>query len=147
MFFFFFYHQGYVSCKHEDDKIIVFDRAGLVFVFNFHTEKSFPDYPIGVPNAGTYKAVLNSDDKQFGGQSRIDSSVPHFSEPVNYANRPNKMFVYIPCRTAIVYARGKTILYTLLIFSFVEFIIIIFFSFFRALRLHNSYINRLVIIY
>ncbi|KAK0173921.1 hypothetical protein PV328_007057 [Microctonus aethiopoides] len=96
---------GYVSCKHEDDKIIVFDRAGLVFVFNFHTEKSFPDYPIGVPNAGTYKVVLNSDDEQFGGQSRIDSSVPHFSEPVNYANRPNKMLVYIPCRTAIVYAR------------------------------------------
>lgn len=38
---------GYVSCKHEDDKVIAFERAGLVFVFNFHNSKSFTDYRIG----------------------------------------------------------------------------------------------------
>ena len=36
----------FVSWKHEDDKVIVFERAGLVFVFNFHTHKSFSDYKV-----------------------------------------------------------------------------------------------------
>ena len=26
--------QGYVSLKHEGDKVIVFERAGLLFIFN-----------------------------------------------------------------------------------------------------------------
>ncbi len=39
---------AYVSCKHEDDKVIVFERAGLVFAFNFHTSKSFTDYRVGL---------------------------------------------------------------------------------------------------
>ncbi|XP_011495784.1 PREDICTED: 1,4-alpha-glucan-branching enzyme-like [Ceratosolen solmsi marchali] len=94
---------GYVSWKHEDDKIIVFERAGLVFIFNFHPDKSFPDYPVGVNRAGTYKVILNSDDLQFGGENRVDSKVLHFTIPETFANRSCKMFVYIPCRCAIVY--------------------------------------------
>ncbi|KYN02770.1 1,4-alpha-glucan-branching enzyme [Cyphomyrmex costatus] len=31
--------QGYLSWKHEDDKVIVFDRDDLTFVFNFHPVK------------------------------------------------------------------------------------------------------------
>ena len=37
---------GYVSCKHQDDKTIVFERAGLVFAFNFHANKSYTDYKV-----------------------------------------------------------------------------------------------------
>jgi hypothetical protein len=37
---------GYVSCKHEDDKTVIFERAGLIFAFNFHTSKSFTDYKV-----------------------------------------------------------------------------------------------------
>ena len=37
---------AYVSCKHQDDKIIVFERANCIFVFNFHHDKSFPDYKV-----------------------------------------------------------------------------------------------------
>ncbi|XP_066586199.1 1,4-alpha-glucan-branching enzyme [Prorops nasuta] len=96
---------AYVSCKHEDDKVVVFDRAGVVFAFNFHPVKSFPDYPIGVPNPGTYKAILCSDDKTFGGENRVDATIKHFTVPEEYANRPNKMLIYIPCRTAIIYAK------------------------------------------
>lgn len=28
--------QAYISLKHEGDKVVVFERAGLVFVLNFH---------------------------------------------------------------------------------------------------------------
>lgn len=43
-----------MSLKHEDDKVIVFERANLVFAFNFHATKSFPDYKIGVDIPGKY---------------------------------------------------------------------------------------------
>ncbi len=39
-------NPGYVSWKHQDDKVIVFERADTVFVFNFHPNKSFPDYKV-----------------------------------------------------------------------------------------------------
>merc|ERR1712037_165171 len=45
-------HPGYVSWKHEEDKVIAFERAGCVFVVNFHHHKSFADYKIGVDDPG-----------------------------------------------------------------------------------------------
>ncbi|XP_046746237.1 1,4-alpha-glucan-branching enzyme isoform X2 [Diprion similis] len=98
-------NPGYVSWKHEDDKVIVFDRAGLVFVFNFHPTKSFPDYAIGVNEPGVYQILLSSDDTQFGGENRIDTSVKHFSKPEPFANRPHRLYAYVPCRTAIILNR------------------------------------------
>lgn len=38
----------HISWKHEGDKVIAFERAGLVFVFNFHNLKSFSDYKVGM---------------------------------------------------------------------------------------------------
>ena len=96
---------AYISWKHEEDKVIVFDRAELIFVFNFHPIKSFPDYTIGVKNAGTYKVLLCSDDKDFGGENRVDANVQHFTKPEPFSNYSNNMMIYIPCRTAIIYVR------------------------------------------
>eukprot|EP00124_Ichthyophonus_hoferi_P003820 Ihof_evm2s359 gene=Ihof_evmTU2s359 len=42
----------YVSCKHEQDKIIAFERGDLLFIFNFHPTKSFEGYRIGTLWAG-----------------------------------------------------------------------------------------------
>uniref|UniRef100_A0A1Y1MHR5 1,4-alpha-glucan branching enzyme n=3 Tax=Photinus pyralis TaxID=7054 RepID=A0A1Y1MHR5_PHOPY len=98
-------HPGYVSWKHEDDKVIAHERAGLVFVFNFHTHKSFPDYPVGVHEPGRYKVVLSSDDSQYGGQERIDKNVSYLTRDEGFAGRRHSFLVYIPCRTAIVLAK------------------------------------------
>lgn len=85
--------KGYVSWKHEGDKVIAFERAGLLFVFNFHCTKSFADYRVGIENAGEYRIVLSSDDSNFGGQNRIDTSVSYFTQPQGYAMRPNSIQV------------------------------------------------------
>lgn len=98
---------GYVSCKHEEDKVIVFIRAGLVFVINLHPTKSFADYAVGVDNPGTYRIILNSDNSKFGGENRIDVSVPHFTKPEPFSGKPHRMQVYIPCRTATVYVADE----------------------------------------
>lgn len=47
-------HQ-YISRKDEGDKVVIFERGGLVFVFNFHWSNSYSDYRVGCLKAGKYK--------------------------------------------------------------------------------------------
>ncbi|EPQ59133.1 glycoside hydrolase [Gloeophyllum trabeum ATCC 11539] len=98
--------QAYVSLKHEVDKVIVFERAGLVFVFNFHPTNSFSDYRIGVEEPGEYRIVLTSDEKRFGGFDNIDVNSKYFTTPMEWNNRKNWTQVYIPSRTCLVLAKN-----------------------------------------
>lgn len=102
----FLFLQGYVSTKHEADKIISFERAELLFIFNFHPTKSYTDYRVGVELPGTYKYLLNSDDTEFGGFNRIDTSVSHYTFDEGWNGRRHSLQVYIPCRTCIVLGRN-----------------------------------------
>ncbi|TVY47288.1 1,4-alpha-glucan-branching enzyme [Lachnellula occidentalis] len=101
--------QAYVSLKNESDKVIVFERAGLLWIFNFHPTKSYADYRVGVEQAGTYRVVLNSDAKDFGGFERIDSGTRFFTTNLAWNGRQNFTQVYAPTRTAIVLALESTL--------------------------------------
>ena len=81
--------QAYVSLKHEVDKVVVFERAGLLFIFNFHPTQSFADYRVGIEEAGEYRVVLSSDEKRFGGFDRIDLNTKFFTTPMEWNNRKN----------------------------------------------------------
>ncbi|XP_037888240.1 1,4-alpha-glucan-branching enzyme [Glossina fuscipes] len=94
---------AYVSWKHESDKVIAYERAGLVFVFNFHPTKSFTNYCVGTNWPGTYKVSLTTDDKIYGGFQRIDKNCKHFTKSETYAGRSSYFEVYIPSRTAAIY--------------------------------------------
>ncbi|KAL3206936.1 hypothetical protein MRX96_039769 [Rhipicephalus microplus] len=96
---------GYVSWKHEDDKVIAFERAGVLFVLNFHPFKSFSDYEVGIETPGKYKVVLDSDAEEFGGHKRIDRGVDVFTFDKPYAGRRNSIKTYIPSRVGIIFAR------------------------------------------
>ena len=98
---------AYVSTKHEDDKVIVFERNGAVFAFNFHPTKSFADYKIGVDMAGEYKIALDSDWKEFGGHGIRDRTVTAntVSSSPGYNGRRTEMLVYLPARTGAVFTR------------------------------------------
>ncbi|GAB4480121.1 MAG: alpha amylase C-terminal domain-containing protein [Thermoflexibacter sp.] len=90
----------------EVNKIVIFERAGLIFVFNFHTTHSIPDYKFWVPQAGKYKIVLNSDDEQFGGFNRIKPEVEYFTLPEETeSGTENFLQIYIPNRVALVFRR------------------------------------------
>jgi 1,4-alpha-glucan branching enzyme len=97
-------HPAWVSWKHEDDKMIVFERAGLVFVFNFHPTKSFTDYKIGIDTPGKYKIVLDSDTPDNGGHSRLDHKTVFHTFNEGFAGRRHHSFVYAPSRVAFVLA-------------------------------------------
>jgi 1,4-alpha-glucan branching enzyme len=94
--------QAFLSLKHDGDKMIVFERAGLLWIFNFHPTQSFTDYRVGVDVAGTYRIVLNTDAKRFGGFDNVDETTRFFTTPFGWNERANFIQVYIPTRTAIV---------------------------------------------
>jgi 1,4-alpha-glucan branching enzyme len=94
--------QAYVSLKHETDKVIVYERAGLLFIFNFHPTNSFSDYRIGCEVAGKYVIALDSDWPEFGGHNRVDRHTEFFTHPMSYHQRSNSLLVYIPSRTCVV---------------------------------------------
>ncbi|GMM33735.1 1,4-alpha-glucan branching enzyme [Saccharomycopsis crataegensis] len=96
----------YVSLKHEGDKVIVFERNGLLFIFNFHPAESYADYRVGVEASGTYKIILNSDRaEEFGGHDRIDEEKSKFfTTDLPWNERKNHIQVYIPSRTVLVLA-------------------------------------------
>jgi len=98
---------AYVSWKHEGDKVVAFERAGVIFVFNFHATKSFADYKIGVEVPGKYKLILDSDEEQYGGHRRLDHKTRWFTFPHGYAGRQNHICVYAPNRVCFALALDK----------------------------------------
>ena len=88
----------------EDNKVIVFERANLVFVFNFSVDKSIADYCFNVPQAGAYELVLNSDQARFEGHDRVDSAAAYKTSKVE---GNNQLSVYSTSRTALVFRRKK----------------------------------------
>ncbi|KAK5937184.1 alpha-1,4-glucan branching enzyme [Knufia obscura] len=101
--------QAYISLKNESDKVLVFERAGLLWIFNFHPTKSFTDYRVGVEEAGTYRIVLDTDSPEFGGFNRNDKNTRFFTTDMPWNGRKNFTQVYIPCRTALVLALESTL--------------------------------------
>ena len=82
----------------QHDHVVSFMRGDLLFIMNFSPDQSWTDY--GVPAAaGSYGVILDSDDKQFGGQNRIDNSTRYFTSP---QENGHQLQVYLPTRTGIV---------------------------------------------
>ncbi len=94
---------------HNDgDQILAFSRKDLIFVFNFSPNRSFTDYGLLVPE-GSYKIVLNTDAKRFGGNELVDDSQTHFTQYDKLHARRKKgwLMLYLPARTALVLKKNK----------------------------------------
>ncbi|KAG6402412.1 hypothetical protein SASPL_134605 [Salvia splendens] len=105
--------KQFVSSTDDADKIIVFERGDLVFVFNFHPENTYEGYKVGCDLPGKYRVALDSDAWDFGGPGRVAHDSDHFTSPegvpgvpeTNFNNRPNSFKVLSPPRTCVVYYR------------------------------------------
>jgi 1,4-alpha-glucan branching enzyme len=88
--------------ERSDDKIIAFERAGLLFVFNFHSTVSHVDYRFSVA-PGKYRMVFDSDAPIYGGHGRLQPDQRHFTLPGS-TEKPGHNFIslYLPNRTALV---------------------------------------------
>jgi 1,4-alpha-glucan branching enzyme len=78
------------------NKILAYERAGLIFVFSFNINESFFGYEIKVLDRGDYRIVLNSDNRKYGGFERIAESLDYPT------GEEAKLKLYIPNRTALV---------------------------------------------
>ena len=84
----------------EKNQVMAFERAGLVFVFNWNASAAIPDYKLPAPTHGEWEVVLDSDSAAFGGLDRLDHSVNHFTDKMQ------QLSLYLLPRTVIVLARS-----------------------------------------
>jgi 1,4-alpha-glucan branching enzyme len=82
--------------EHCEQQTIGFERAGLLFTFNFSPHQSYQDYAI--PAApGKYRLLLDSDAACFGGYARLAPEQTFFTQ-----GDQHHLKVYLPTRTAVV---------------------------------------------
>jgi 1,4-alpha-glucan branching enzyme len=80
----------------EANKVIIFERNNLIFVFNFSISNSIFGYRFKVPQKGTYRIILNSDKKEYGGHGRVDDTIDYKTDELQGLN------LYVTNRTALV---------------------------------------------
>lgn len=101
----------YVLVKHNGDKVLIYKRSGLYFVFNFNPTQSFTDYAFEI-EAGKYKIILNSDSEKYGGYNRIDDSMTYETMPlIDEFYSPHQIKLYIPNRSAFILKKIDTVNY------------------------------------
>jgi 1,4-alpha-glucan branching enzyme len=85
---------------HQDDKLIIYNKGNVEFIFNFHPEKSFEGYFVPVPKEGTYEVILTTDDETFGGNNRVDKKYKYKAKKMPDGRCGFQC--YLPSRCAIV---------------------------------------------
>ena len=99
-------YANQVNCD-ETNKCLIFERAGLIFLFNFHASGSIPGYEFNVPEPGEYKIILNTDHSSFGGHGRIDEDMRYLAR-YDETTSTYRISIYFTCRTALVIKKVKT---------------------------------------
>jgi 1,4-alpha-glucan branching enzyme len=85
----------------QQKKIIVFEKGGMVFVFNFHPEDSYDGFVVPGVAPGEYGVIFDADRPEFGGADRI-------SRGTVYDARRGELVIYSPSRSAVVYGVNST---------------------------------------
>ena len=79
-------------------KVMVYERGGVVFLFNLHPEASYPDFEVRNLVAGDYRVALDSDALRFGGFGRVEEGRVYTAAP---CQAKCGFAIYLPARTAI----------------------------------------------
>ena len=82
----------------QADHVMAYGKGEGIFVFNLAPTASYEGYRIPVPEAGTYRVILSTDDFDFGGQGRVYHQDYEAQEDETGAF----IKIYLPARTATV---------------------------------------------
>jgi len=85
-----------------NNKVLAFERAGLVMVFNFNVDKSLTDYGLGVPHSGSWKILLSSDELRFGGGGHQDLIMNYPTKEYSAHGSSTSLELYLISRSALV---------------------------------------------
>ncbi len=100
-----FDHQGFewIDCHDAEQSVISYrrkdDHQDLIIVLNF-TPVVRGNYRIGVPTAGTYKEIFNSDSGCYDGTQIANGSV--VSEPIPWMNQLHSVSLTLPPLAGII---------------------------------------------
>ena len=88
----------------EQNKTMVYSHRDLIFVLNWHSTASIPDYEIPLHEAGKYELLLSSDEERFGGHARHQERQEYFSFNVEGEDGTlyPRLKIYNTSRTALV---------------------------------------------
>ena len=91
----------------EQNKTMVYSHRDLIFVLNWHSTASIPDYEIPLHEAGKYELLLSSDEERFGGHARHQEGQEYFSFNVEGEDGTlyPRLKIYNTSRTALVLRR------------------------------------------
>ncbi len=99
-----FYQSRVQTIKVDENyKVIIFERNGYWFCFNFNCCASYPDYEFEVM-PGKYRLVLDSDFAEFDGFARHEKDFVWTPEE---REQGEFLKIYLPCRSALVLKREK----------------------------------------
>ena len=90
----------------NNDKIMNYERGGLVFVLNFHPTNSYEGCWVTVPTKGKYKVIMSTDDEAFGGYGRISKEYVYTAEK-HQRGKKAQFQIYLPARTGFCLQRIK----------------------------------------
>ena len=79
------------------------DHAEIIVALNF-TPVPRQGYRVGVPRAGRYREIFNSDSRFYGG-SDVGNPLPLQSEPIPWMDQAQSVVVTLPPLAGIVFAR------------------------------------------
>ncbi|HBR21167.1 MAG TPA: 1,4-alpha-glucan branching enzyme, partial [Nitrospiraceae bacterium] len=104
-----FSYSGFewIDFHDTEQSVISFIRKGkkaedfLVFVCNFTPAPRY-NYRIGVPDAGLYKEILNSDSAGYGG-SNTGNAGGILSEDISWSGRPHSISITLPPLAVVVF--------------------------------------------
>jgi len=105
--YFDFDHQGFewIDCNDSSQSVLTYLRRSnnetLIIALNFTPTPRY-NYRIGVPQAGEYEEVLNSDSVYFGG-SNLGNSHTIDADPIPWMNRPFSINVSLPPLAGVVF--------------------------------------------
>jgi len=80
-------------------KIIIAERGNYLFFLNFSVDQSIFGYEFHAPSSGSYRLVLDTDQRSTGGHGRVDHTIEY---PVD---AEGLLRVYTPSRSALVFKK------------------------------------------
>ena len=89
------------KCSFIDEgcQVLVYERAGKVFVLNFSPDRAYDGYWVAVPTVGRYRVVLSTDDAAFGGWDRISTEYIYTAK--KQPDGKARLQIYLPARTGL----------------------------------------------
>ena len=90
----------------KDAQVLVYERGGYIFAFNFSPTVSYEGYNIQTPTRGKYKVVLTTDEIEFGGYGRVSTDYIYTSKKEGEGLPSFKL--YLPARTAVCLGKAKS---------------------------------------